>query len=262
MIQEPVKEGYAVSDAPILSIRGLCKSFGGFHAVKDVDVDFQRGQIHALIGPNGAGKSTFFSLLSKFHEPTSGTISLAGQDITRTRPEKVVRMGMVRSFQISAVFPEMTVFENVRVALQRRTGRDIQFWCGLGLLDGLRDEAMYLLDRVGIADLADKRAADLSYGRKRTLEIATTLALDPKVILLDEPMAGMAVEDIGMVSALIKEISHDRTTLMVEHNLNVVEDLCDTATVLARGEIVAKGTFSEIRNDSEVRRAYIGTDYD
>lgn len=246
----------------IVSVRGLTKRFGGFYAVNDLNIDFQEGKIHALIGPNGAGKSTVFGLLTKFHTPTEGSITLAGEDITALPPASVVRRKMVRSFQISAVFPEMTALENVRVALQRRTGQDYQFWRSLRSLSSLHEEAMDLLDRVGMTDLAHKRAADLSYGRKRTLEIATTLALDPKVILLDEPMAGMALEDIGMITRLIGEVSQNRTTLMVEHNLNVVEDLCDTVSVLARGEIIAKGTFSEIRNNSEVRRAYIGTDHD
>lgn len=243
---------------PVLSARGLVKSFGGFKAVDGVDLDVMSGSIHALIGPNGAGKSTVFGLLTRFHSLTSGTIVLDGHDISATKPADVVRLGMVRSFQISAIFPHLTVLENVRVALQRRHGFDRQFWRPLASLRALDAEAMELLEAVGLEELHDQTGANLSYGRKRALEIATTLALDPKVMLLDEPMAGMAAADVQVVADLILKVRKGRTVLMVEHNLGVVEDLCDRVTVLARGAVLAEGPFDAVRADPLVREAYIG----
>ena len=245
--------------APVLSARGLRKEFAGFVAVKDVDIDVYDGQIKALIGPNGAGKSTVFNLLTKFHKPTAGTITLLGKDITRLDPARVARMGLVRSFQISAVFPHLTVLDNVRVALQRPGGLSHQFWRGLSALTALDARAYELLDAVGLADHAHALAADLSYGRKRVLEIATTLALDPRVLLLDEPMAGMGHEDVGHVSALISRLAEDRAVLMVEHNLRVVADLCDEIVVLQRGEIIASGDYDTVSRNPQVREAYMGT---
>jgi len=246
-------------DAPVLSARGLRKEFAGFVAVKDVDIDVHDGQIKALIGPNGAGKSTVFNLLTKFLKPTAGTITLLGQDITGLDPARVARMGLVRSFQISAVFPHLTVLDNVRVALQRPSGLAHQFWRGLSALDTLTPRAHALLESVGLRDHAHALAADLSYGRKRVLEIATTLALDPRVLLLDEPMAGMGHEDVGQVSALISRLAEDRAILMVEHNLRVVADLCDEIVVLQRGEIIASGDYDTVSRNPLVREAYMGT---
>ena len=246
-------------DAPVLSARGLRKEFAGFVAVKDVDIDVHDGQIKALIGPNGAGKSTVFNLLTKFLKPTAGTIELLGHDITRLDPARVARMGLVRSFQISAVFPHLTVLDNVRVALQRPNDLAHQFWRGVSALDVLTPRARALLDAVGLSDHAHALAADLSYGRKRVLEIATTLALDPRVLLLDEPMAGMGHEDVGQVSALIARLAEDRAVLMVEHNLRVVADLCDEIVVLQRGEIIASGDYDTVSHDPQVREAYMGT---
>jgi len=243
----------------VLSARGLRKEFAGFVAVKDVDIDVFDGQIKALIGPNGAGKSTVFNLLTKFLKPTAGTITLLGQDITRLDPARVARMGLVRSFQISAVFPHLSVLDNVRVALQRPNGLDYQFWRGLSALSALDARACELLDAVGLADHAHALAADLSYGRKRVLEIATTLALDPRVLLLDEPMAGMGHEDVGHVAALISRLAADRAILMVEHNLRVVADLCDEIVVLQRGEIIAQGDYDTVSRNPQVREAYMGT---
>ena len=248
--------------APILSTRGLVKEFNGFRATDRVDLDVARGSIHALIGPNGAGKSTLFGLLTKFHTPTAGRIMLDGEDITRLKPAEVVRCGMVRSFQISAVFPHLTARENVRVALQRVHGLDAQFWLSERRLVRLHDRADTLLSEVGLAGEADRMAAELPYGRKRALEIATTLALEPRVMLLDEPMAGMAAGDVKSIAALIRRVAEGRTVLMVEHNLAVVEDLCDRVTVLARGAVLAEGTFAEIRADRTVREAYIGAGHD
>ncbi|MBC8130804.1 MAG: ABC transporter ATP-binding protein [Rhizobiaceae bacterium] len=247
---------------PILSARGLTKEFFGFSAVKNVDLDIREGTIHALIGPNGAGKTTVFNLLTKFMMPTAGTITFKGQDITRTAPAEVARLGLVRSFQISAVFPHLTVLDNVRVALQRPEGLANQFWRSNKVLRKLDERALELIEAVNLSDYADLQASELSYGRKRALEIATTLALDPPVMLFDEPMAGMGVEDIGRISALIRRIAWGRTVLMVEHNLSVVANLCDYVTVLARGEILSEGDYQTVSADPKVREAYMGTDHE
>jgi branched-chain amino acid transport system ATP-binding protein len=256
----------AIRPAPagtaILSARGLTKEFFGFTAVRNVDLDVHEGTIHALIGPNGAGKTTVFNLLTKFFAPTAGSITFAGRDITRTPPAEVARLGLVRSFQISAVFPHLTVLDNVRVALQRPEGLATQFWRSNRLLRRLDERALELIEAVNLSDSADLQAVELSYGRKRALEIATTLALDPPMMLFDEPMAGMGAEDIGRISALIRRIAKGRTVLMVEHNLNVVADLCDHVTVLARGEILSQGSYAEVSADPKVREAYLGTEHE
>ncbi|SIQ33273.1 amino acid/amide ABC transporter ATP-binding protein 1, HAAT family [Rhizobium sp. RU35A] len=244
----------------VLSARGLRRDFGAFTAVRDVDIDVRHAEVHALIGPNGAGKTTVFNLLTKFLQPTAGSIMLMGQDITRTPPDKVARMGLVRSFQISAVFPHLSVLDNVRVALQRNNHLSYQFWQPLSALDRLNEQAEALLASVGLTRERNALAADLSYGRKRVLEIATTLALDPKVLLLDEPMAGMGQEDIGTIANLIREVAKTRAVLMVEHNLSVVADLCQHVTVLQRGEILAEGDYDTVSRDPRVRTAYMGTE--
>ncbi len=242
----------------ILSTEGLCKSFRGIVAVDDVNLTVRRGTIHALIGPNGAGKTTCFNLLTKFLAPTRGRITLNGQDITRIGAADVARLGLVRSFQISAVFPQLSVLENVRVALQRRRGGNFDFWRSDRVLDAYAPAARALLDEVGLAEFADRPAADLSYGRKRALELATTLALDPQLMLLDEPMAGMAVEEIDRTAALIKRAARNRTVLMVEHNLSVIAAISDTITVLARGRVMAEGPYETVSKDPRVIEAYIG----
>lgn len=246
----------------VLSARGLTRRFGGFLAVNNVDIDVHHGEIHALIGPNGAGKTTVFNLLTKFLQPTSGRISLMGQDITATPADRVARMGLVRSFQISAVFPHLTVLDNVRVALQRPNGLAHQFWRPMSALDQLTSKAEGLLSTVGLTRERDALAADLSYGRKRVLEIATTLALDPKVLLLDEPLAGMGQEDIATIAGLIRNVAETRAVLMVEHNLSVVADICDRVTVLQRGEILAAGDYETVAQNPEVRTAYMGREED
>jgi branched-chain amino acid transport system ATP-binding protein len=243
----------------VLSARGLRRDFAGFVALNNVDLDVHDGQIHALIGPNGAGKTTVFNLLTKFLSPTGGRIELLGQDITHAPPAKVARMGLVRSFQISAIFPHLSVLDNVRVALQRPNGLGIQFWRPVAALDSLTPRAEELLASVGLADARHQLASDLSYGRKRVLEIATTLALDPKVLLLDEPMAGMGHEDVSRVSEIIRSAAHDRAVLMVEHNLAVVADLCDWITVLQRGKVLAAGDYETVSQDERVKVAYMGT---
>lgn len=243
----------------ILETRDLTKEFKGFAAVEGVNLKVKRGSIHALIGPNGAGKTTCFNLITKFLPPTRGQILYNGQDITATKPADIARLGMVRSFQISATFMHLTLLENVRVALQRQLGTSLHFWRSESSLSVLNDRAMELLDDVGLASYAKQTAAELSYGRKRALEIATTLALDPELLLLDEPTSGMGREDIGRTTDLIRRVSKDRTVLMVEHNLAVVSDLSDIITVLSRGEILAEGPYSEVSKNPEVVEAYMGT---
>ena len=241
-----------------LVTEGLTKAFGGFTAVRNVDFSVRRHAIHALIGPNGAGKTTFFNLLTKVHTPTGGRILYEGADITDETSAAIARRGIVRSFQISATFPHMSVRDNVRIALQRRLGTQYRFWRSIRSLAVLDDEAMALLSDVGLADYAETNAADLSYGRKRTLEIATTLALDPPLLLLDEPTQGMALDDVDRIKRLIRRIAVGRTILMVEHNMSVVADLCDTITVLQRGEILAQGSYAEVSADPGVKAAYLG----
>ena len=243
----------------ILETTGLTKEFAGFVAVRGVDLRIERGTIHALIGPNGAGKTTVFNLLTKFLEPTAGRIVYNGRDITRMRAPDVARLGMVRSFQISAVFPHLSVRENVRVALQRPLGTSFQFWRSEASLDALNPRAEALIDAVGLGEYIELAAADLPYGRKRALEIATTLALEPEMLLLDEPMAGLGREDIERISALIRTVAESRTVLMVEHNLSVVADLSDTITVLTRGTVLAEGSYAVVSVNPEVREAYMGT---
>ena len=237
-------------DDVILETRGLTKEFRGFTAVQTVDLKIRRGTIHALIGPNGAGKTTVFNLLTKFLEPTAGRILYDGHDITAARPADIARRGMVRSFQISAVFPHLTVRDNVRVGLQQKLGNSFHFWRSERVLNGLNSRADALLEAVGLAGFGDLLAVELPYGRKRALEIATTLALDPLMLLLDEPMAGLGQEDIGLISALIRKLAADRTVLMVEHNLSVVADLSDTITVLTRGRILAEGDYGSVVAES------------
>jgi branched-chain amino acid transport system ATP-binding protein len=243
----------------VLETEDLTKEFAGFVAVRAVNLRIARGSIHALIGPNGAGKTTVFNLLSKFLNPTRGRIVYDGRDVTALKPADVARLGLVRSFQISAVFPHLTVLENVRIALQRRRGGSFDFWRSRRVLHQLDDRALALIADVGLGPYVDALAVELPYGRKRVLEIATTLALDPEMLLLDEPMAGMAHDDIARISALIKSVATKRTVLMVEHNLSVVENLCDCITVLTRGRVLAEGDYATVSADPAVREAYLGT---
>jgi branched-chain amino acid transport system ATP-binding protein len=248
-----------LSENVILETRGLTKEFKGFVAVQNVSLKVQRGSIHALIGPNGAGKTTCFNLLTHFLEPTRGQILYNGREITGSSPANIARMGLVRSFQISAVFPHLSVLENVRIALQRKRGASFDFWRALAVLDGLNAQARELINAVGLSEFEDTAAVELPYGRKRALEIATTLALDPEMMLLDEPTAGMAHQDVERISALIKTAAQNRTVLMVEHNLSVVEHLSDRITVLQRGEILAEGDYKTVSANPEVIQAYLGS---
>jgi len=247
-----------MADDTILETRQLTKDFKGFVAVKDVDLAVRRGTIHALIGPNGAGKTTCFNLLTHFLTPTRGQIFYNGREITGSRPASIARMGLVRSFQISAVFPNLTVLENVRVALQRKRGHSFAFWKPRSALESLTPRARELVEAVGLSEYADTPAGELAYGRKRALEIATTLALEPEMMLLDEPTAGMTHEDVERISALIRKVAANRTVLMVEHNLSVVSNLSDHITVLARGEILAQGDYATVSRHPQVVEAYLG----
>jgi len=226
-----------MADDLILETEGLAKEFRGFVAVKNVTLRVRRGTIHALIGPNGAGKTTCFNLLTHFLTPTRGRIHFKGRDITGSRPADIARLGLVRSFQISAVFPHLSVLENVRVALQRTRGGSFDFWRSERVLGRLNGRALELIDAVGLAAFAGTTAVELPYGRKRALEIATTLALDPEMM----------------------RVAANRTVLMVEHNLSVVENLSDTITVLARGEILAEGDYRTVARNPDVIQAYMGS---
>ena len=243
----------------ILETSHLTKEFKGFTAVSDVNLSVSRGAIHALIGPNGAGKTTCFNLLTKFLVPTSGTIRFNGKDITGEKPAEIARRGIIRSFQISAVFPYLTLLENVRLGLQRKLGTSYQFWRSERSLYKLNTRARALLAEVGLEHMADEMTVNLPYGSKRALEIATTLAMEPELMLLDEPTQGMGHEDVERVTQLIKKVSAGRTILMVEHNMKVISTIADCITVLQRGEVLAEGTYDEVSNNPQVMEAYMGT---
>ena len=249
-----------MSEDIILQTHGLTKEFKGFAAVQNVDLKVKRGNIHALIGPNGAGKTTVFNLLTKFLQPTAGKIELNGIDITREEPAQIARRGVVRSFQISATFPHLSVMENVRIALQRKMGTSFHFWSPQSTLNVLNDRAIELLESVDLGAYIDTQTVELPYGRKRALEIATTLALEPELMLLDEPTQGMGHEDVDRVVELIRKVSKGRTILMVEHNLSVVETLSNVITVLQRGSILAEGTHDVVSKDPRVLEAYVGVE--
>lgn len=244
----------------ILETEGMTKEFRGFVAVSDVSLRIRRGTIHGLIGPNGAGKTTCFNLLTKFLQPTHGTMRYDGRDITGMKPAEVARLGLVRSFQISAVFAHLSVLENVRIALQRSRGGSFDFWRSETLLRRYDDRARELLSDVGLTGYEGHMAGDLPYGRKRALEIATTLALEPTMMLLDEPTAGMTHEDVDRIVALVKRVAAGRTVLLVEHNLKVVSGLCDTITVLARGSVLAEGDYATVSRNPDVIAAYLGSE--
>ena len=248
-----------MGDEFIIETRGLTREFNGFYAVSDLELHVRRGHIHALIGPNGAGKTTCFNLLTKFLEPTAGQIVFNGTDITRERPAHIARRGVIRSFQISAVFPHLTVLQNVRIGLQRQLGTSFHFWRSQSTLNRLNPRAMRLLEDVDLAPFAQRVAVELPYGRKRALEIATTLAMQPTLMLLDEPTQGMGHEDVGKITALIRRAAAQRTVLMVEHNMSVVSSIADTITVLQRGRIIASGSYAEVSRSPQVIEAYMGS---
>ena len=248
-----------VANDLILKTKNLTKSFYGFTAVSNVNLNVKRGSIHALIGPNGAGKTTCFNLLTKFLEPTAGQIDFNGQDITKEKPAQIAKRGIIRSFQISAVFPHMTALENVRIGLQRELGTSFFFWKSERSLDILNDRAMDALRQVGLDSFADELAVNLPYGRKRALEIAATVAMNPELMLLDEPSQGMGHEDVSLVTELIKRVSQGRTVLMVEHNMKVVANIANTISVLQRGEVIAEGPYDQVSKNPQVMEAYMGT---
>jgi branched-chain amino acid transport system ATP-binding protein len=243
-----------------LEARGLTKSFSGFTAVDQVNLCIRHGSVHALIGPNGAGKTTCFNLLTKFLRPTDGRIYFKGVDVTEAGPADLARRGLVRSFQISSIFPHLSVFDNVCVAAQRSRGNSFDFWRSIRALDGLRERCYALLETVGLARNAALPAAELAYGHKRTLEIATTLALEPEMLLLDEPTAGMAQADVERIIELIRKVAENRTVLLVEHNLNVVSTLSDTITVMVRGRVIAEGNYTTVSKDPAVIESYLGSE--
>lgn len=247
-----------MNEPAILAARGLTRSFSGFTAVKGVNLSVRRNTVHSVIGPNGAGKSTLFNLLTRFMEPDAGRIFYEGVDITRMPPAQLARKGVVRSFQISAVFPHLTVAQNVCVPLQRLSGLQKVFWRSTACLSELDDRVQALLRKFGLSEWSSTAAGELPYGRKRALELATTFALDPDLVLLDEPMAGLGVEDVTRVADLIADLAREKTIVMVEHNLKVVERLSDTVTVLCRGEVLAEGPYEEVAADARVLEAYIG----
>lgn len=248
-----------MSDQYVLETQGLVKEFKGFVAVDDVNLKIQRGHIHALIGPNGAGKTTVFNLLTKFLSPSRGKILFKGQDITALKPAAIARKGVVRSFQISAVFPHMTALENIRIALQSFEGQSFHFWKSGNSLNKLNQRCMELLDAVGLAEFANTTTVELAYGRKRALELATTLAMEPELLLLDEPTQGMGGEDVERVVELVRQASQGRTVLMVEHNLSVVSSLCDRITVLSQGSVLTEGDYQTVSDDPRVREVYMGS---
>jgi branched-chain amino acid transport system ATP-binding protein len=251
--------GKASLTMALFEARNLHKRFGRQVVLEDISLSFEAGRLSGIMGPNGAGKTTCFNLLTKFLPPTRGAISYNGRDITSARAADIARMGLVRSFQISAVFPHLTVLENVRVALQRPLGTSFHFWRSERSLETLNGRALELIEAVGLSGYAAVPAVEMPYGRKRALEIATTLALEPEMMLLDEPMAGLGHEDIARISALIKKVAAGRTVLMVEHNMSVVSDLSDMITVLQRGEVLAEGRYAEVSADPRVIEAYVGT---
>ncbi len=243
---------------PILEAQGLTKDFRGFRAVNDVSLQVEEGTIHALVGPNGAGKTTLFNLLTKFLKPTTGRILFAGDDITPLRPEQIARRGMARSFQITSLFEQQTVLEHVALALQASTGLGYRFWQSEAVLARFRDRALAMLEQVGLGELANREVHSLPYGQKRALEMALVLALDPKLLLLDEPTAGMGLEDVERMIALIRRARAGRTVVLVEHNMGVVSELADRVTVLQGGSILAEGTYTEVRDNPKVIDAYLG----
>ncbi len=250
-----------MDDNYILEARHLVKEFKGFVAVNDVSLKVRRGSIHGLIGPNGAGKTTVFNMLTKFLIPTRGSIFFKGDDITQEKPAEVARRGLTRSFQISSVFPHLTVLENVRIGLQRRLrGPSFEFWRSETTLESLNQRALELLTEVGLESYREVVAVELPYGRKRALEIATTLAMEPELLLLDEPTQGMGHEDVDRVKDLIRKVAADRTVLMVEHNMSVVSDLCHVITVLQRGSVLAEGSYAQVAENPQVMEAYMGVE--
>jgi branched-chain amino acid transport system ATP-binding protein len=250
-----------MSGDAILSIRGLRKSFGPIEIIRGVDLELRAGEHHALIGPNGAGKSTLFHLISGNLRPTAGEITLDGQRIEGWSPERVNRRGLARSFQITNIFPHLSVFENVRIAVMQRRRLQYDFWRRIDRIGAIREEAEQLLERVRLQHQAATLGGEMNYSEQRSLELAMTLASDPKVILLDEPMAGMSTEETQYTADLIRELTAGRTLLLVEHDMDVVFALGERISVLVYGQVIATGTPAEIRQHQGVREAYLGEEH-
>ena len=244
--------------APLLETRSLTKEFRGFRAVSEVSLRVAEGTVHALVGPNGAGKTTLFNLLTGFLTPSSGQILFGGDDITGKQPEQIAHLGIARSFQITSLFDQMSLVDHLELALASPTGMGYRFWRSNAQLRRFRDRAMELLDEVGLVDRAGQAAGSLAYGQKRALELALALALDPRLLLLDEPTAGMGLEDVDRTIALVKKVAAGRTVVFVDHNMHVVGSLADTVTVLQSGQVLAEGTYEQVRNDERVITAYLG----
>jgi branched-chain amino acid transport system ATP-binding protein len=247
-----------MTDETLLQTRSLTKEFRGFRAVSDVDLVVRAGTIHALVGPNGAGKTTLFNLLTGFLSPSAGSIELAGRDITGKRPEEIAHLGIARSFQITSLFDALTLREHLELALASRTGLGMRFWQSVTRFDRFDVRATELLGQVGLADLSGLPAGSLAYGQKRALELALALALDPQLLLLDEPTAGMGIEDVDRTIALVKQVAEGRTVVLVDHNMHVVGSLADTVTVLQSGRVLAEGRYEQVRQDERVIEAYLG----
>jgi branched-chain amino acid transport system ATP-binding protein len=242
----------------VLVVRGLTKEFRGFRAVDNVDLRVEEGTVHALVGPNGAGKTTFFNMLTGFITPTAGQILFSGEDVTRLPPEEMTRRKMARSFQVTSLFEHLTALEHVTLALQSATNMGYRFWQSEKRLNQFNDDARTILNRVGLADVARRQAGSLPYGQKRALEMALVLALEPRLLLLDEPTAGMSMDDVGRMIALIKQVRVGKSVVLVEHNMGVVSELADRVTVLQRGTVLAEGTYAEVRDNPKVIDAYLG----
>jgi len=242
----------------LLAVHGLTKEFRGFRAVNDVDLSVEEGTIHALVGPNGAGKTTLFNMLTGFIKPTAGRIVFDGEDVTKLPPEQIARRKMARSFQVTSLFDQLTAVEHVVLALQAETHLGYRFWRSEKVLGRFRERALEILAQVGLAEIAERHVASIPYGQKRALEMALVLALEPRLLLLDEPTAGMSMDDVGRIIALIRRVRAGRTVVLVEHNMGVVSELADRVTVLQRGGVLAEGTYSEVRDDPRVIEAYLG----
>jgi branched-chain amino acid transport system ATP-binding protein len=241
-----------------LETRDLSKDFAGFRAVDRVTIALDDGKIHALVGPNGAGKTTLFHMLTGFVRPSAGAIHAFGVDVTGLPPDRISRMGVARSFQITSLFDRRTALQHVVLALHVADPVSLRFWTSERALLRYRDRAMAILDEVGLTGVASRTAASLPYGQKRALELALALALEPKLLLLDEPTSGMGLEDLRRTIALIRHVHAGRTVLIVEHNMGVVAELADRVIVMQQGRVIADGTYEDVRHDPAVVTAYLG----
>ncbi|MCW8951563.1 MAG: ABC transporter ATP-binding protein [Rhodospirillales bacterium] len=242
---------------PIIRTEGVTQRFGGFTALSDVSVSFPAGELTAIIGPNGAGKSTFFNVVSGAFPPSKGKIFYEGRDITGTPQHEFARMGIAKSFQITNVFPYLSALENVRIAIQAMESR-FDLWTPRGALRDMAERAGALLDLVGLYQHRERHAENLAHGEQRCLEIALALACHPKLLLLDEPTAGMSPEETRTMMDLIVRLADERTVVLVEHKMKLVMGICNRLIVLHHGELLAEGTPDDIRANDEVRRVYLG----